>query len=175
MLSGRDLLAAAQTGTGKTAGFVLPLLQRLVFENANHHGASRSPAKHPVRALILVPTRELAAQVHESVRNYGAHVKISATVIYGGVGMNPQIDALRKGVDIVVVIFYAYAAWLGWQVTVIMQTQMMVVIEWPMSIVFGAGAFGLALMAVRSAQVAWKHWSEGGSPLTRVHDEGRHQ
>ena len=98
MLSGRDLLGAAQTGTGKTAGFTLPLLQRLTT-GAN---ASASPARHPVRALILVPTRELAAQVKESVRAYGRHSKLRATVIFGGVGFNPQAEELRRGVDIVV-------------------------------------------------------------------------
>ncbi len=98
MLSGRDLLGAAQTGTGKTAGFTLPLLQRLVA-GAN---TSASPARHPVRALILVPTRELAAQVKDSVRAYGRFLKLRATVIFGGVGFNPQADELRRGVDIVV-------------------------------------------------------------------------
>ena len=98
VLSGRDLLGAAQTGTGKTAGFTLPLLQRLTT-SAN---ASASPARHPVRALILVPTRELAAQVQESVRAYGRHLKVRSTVIFGGVGFNPQAMELRRGVDIVV-------------------------------------------------------------------------
>jgi ATP-dependent RNA helicase RhlE len=98
VLAGRDLLGAAQTGTGKTAGFTLPLLQRLA---AGAH-ASVSPARHPVRALILVPTRELAAQVKDSVRAYGRHMKLRATVIFGGVGFNPQADELKRGVDIVV-------------------------------------------------------------------------
>ena len=98
MLSGRDLLGAAQTGTGKTAGFTLPLLQRL----ATSANTSASPARHPVRALILVPTRELAAQVQESVRAYGRHLKVRSTVIFGGVGFNPQAMELRRGVDIVV-------------------------------------------------------------------------
>ena len=98
MLSGRDLLGAAQTGTGKTAGFTLPLLQRL----ATSANTSASPARHPVRALILVPTRELAAQVQESVRTYGRHLKVRSTVIFGGVGFNPQAMELRRGVDIVV-------------------------------------------------------------------------
>jgi ATP-dependent RNA helicase RhlE len=93
VLAGRDLLAAAQTGTGKTAGFTLPMLQRLGATGGNH------PA---VRALILVPTRELAAQVQESVRTYGAHQHLRSTVIFGGVGINPQIDALKRGVEIVV-------------------------------------------------------------------------
>jgi ATP-dependent RNA helicase RhlE len=98
VLAGRDLLGAAQTGTGKTAGFTLPLLQRL----ASAANASHSPARHPVRALILTPTRELAAQVHESVRTYGKHLALRSTVIFGGVGIQPQIDALRRGVDILV-------------------------------------------------------------------------
>jgi len=98
VLSGRDLLGAAQTGTGKTAGFTLPLLQRL----ATGAHTSTSPARHPVRALILVPTRELAAQVQESVRAYGRHLKVRSTVIFGGVGFNPQAMELRRGVDIVV-------------------------------------------------------------------------
>ena len=98
MLSGSDLLGAAQTGTGKTAGFTLPLLQRLSAQ-AN---ASHSPARHPVRALIVVPTRELAAQVQESVRTYGKHLKLRSTAIFGGVGINPQISELRRGTDIVV-------------------------------------------------------------------------
>jgi ATP-dependent RNA helicase RhlE len=98
VLSGRDLLGAAQTGTGKTAGFTLPLLQRL----AAVANASASPARHPIRALILVPTRELAAQVQESVRSYGKHLKLRSTVIFGGVGFNPQVEELKRGVDIVV-------------------------------------------------------------------------
>jgi ATP-dependent RNA helicase RhlE len=98
ILAGRDVLAGAQTGTGKTAGFTLPLLQRL----AVHANASPSPAKHPVRALIVTPTRELAAQVEESVRTYGKHLSLRSTLVYGGVGIQPQIDALRRGVDILV-------------------------------------------------------------------------
>ena len=93
ILEGRDILASAQTGTGKTAGFTLPLLQRLQ--------ASR-PNKRRVRALILVPTRELAAQVSESVRNYGCNLPINSMQIYGGVSIRPQISRLRQGVDIVV-------------------------------------------------------------------------
>jgi ATP-dependent RNA helicase RhlE len=98
VLSGHDLLGAAQTGTGKTAGFTLPLLQRL----SAGARASASPARHPVRALILVPTRELAAQVQESVRAYGRFLKLRSAVIFGGVGFTPQADELRRGVDIVV-------------------------------------------------------------------------
>ncbi len=98
MLSGRDLLGAAQTGTGKTAGFALPLLQRL----SGGANASHSPARHPVRALIITPTRELAAQVEESVRTYGKYTTLKSALVYGGVGMQPQVDALRRGVDILV-------------------------------------------------------------------------
>ena len=98
VLSGGDLLAGAQTGTGKTAGFVLPILQRL----ATHPAAMNGKSRKPVRVLILTPTRELAAQVGESVREYGKHSKASAAIIYGGVSINPQISALKRGVDIVV-------------------------------------------------------------------------
>ncbi len=91
VLSGRDVLAGAQTGTGKTAGFVLPILQRL---GARGTGAPR--------ALILTPTRELAAQVAESVRHYGKHTPLRSAVIFGGVSERPQIDAMRNGCDILV-------------------------------------------------------------------------
>ena len=97
VLNGGDLLAGAQTGTGKTAGFVLPLLQRLAASTI-----SKPSALKIVRALILTPTRELAAQVEESVRVYGKYTKLTSTVIFGGVGINPQISQLRRGVDIVV-------------------------------------------------------------------------
>jgi ATP-dependent RNA helicase RhlE len=96
VLSGRDLLAAAQTGTGKTAGFTLPLLHHLQNNPA-------TPAKRrPIRALVLTPTRELAAQVAESVQTYGKYLRFHTAVIFGGVNINPQIDKLRRGVDIVV-------------------------------------------------------------------------
>ena len=98
MLSGRDLLGAAQTGTGKTAGFTLPLLQRL----APSATKSFSPALHPVRCLILTPTRELAIQVHESVKTYGKHIPLRSFVVYGGVNINPQIEELKRGVEILV-------------------------------------------------------------------------
>jgi ATP-dependent RNA helicase RhlE len=94
VLEGRDVMAGAQTGTGKTAGFTLPLLQRL--------SENMPPARGRVRALILTPTRELAAQVGESVKNYGKHLPLKSAVIYGGVSINPQIAQLRRGVDIVV-------------------------------------------------------------------------
>jgi ATP-dependent RNA helicase RhlE len=94
VLAGRDLLAGAQTGTGKTAAFVLPMLQRL--------HASRPAGPRVIRALILTPTRELALQVEESVRTYGAQNPIRSTTIYGGVGFDPQVRALRAGPEIVV-------------------------------------------------------------------------
>jgi len=93
VLAGRDVLAGAQTGTGKTAAFALPMLQLLSRRGAN----GREP-----RALILTPTRELAAQVEESMRTYGKGLRLRSTVIYGGVGLHPQIQHLRRGVDILV-------------------------------------------------------------------------
>ena len=98
ILQGRDLMGGAQTGTGKTAGFTLPLLQRL----STHANTSTSPARHPVRALILVPTRELAAQVEESVRLYGKYLALKSSVVYGGVNIIPQIKELSHGVDVLV-------------------------------------------------------------------------
>src|SRR6478609_3244863 len=98
VLAGRDLLAAAQTGTGKTAAFVLPILERLRAQ-AN---TSFSPARHPVRALILTPTRELAMQVSDSVRAYGRYVPLRAGVVYGGVPVDPQIKELLRGLEILV-------------------------------------------------------------------------
>ena len=96
VLTGGDLLAGAQTGTGKTAGFTLPILQRL------SNATTASHAARPVRALILTPTRELAAQVEESVRTYGKYAKLRSAVIFGGVGIHPQIALLKKGIDILV-------------------------------------------------------------------------
>jgi ATP-dependent RNA helicase RhlE len=98
VLAGRDLMAGAQTGTGKTAAFALPILQRL----APQASTSTSPARHPVRALVLAPTRELAVQVAESFRDYGKHVPLRSTVVYGGVDMNAQIAELRRGVEVLV-------------------------------------------------------------------------
>jgi ATP-dependent RNA helicase RhlE len=95
ILEGKDIMAGAQTGTGKTAGFALPLLQRLSER-------SRPRGKNSVRALILTPTRELAAQVEESVATYGKHLSLKSTVIYGGVKISPQIEKLSRGVDILV-------------------------------------------------------------------------
>ena len=98
ILAGRDILAGAQTGTGKTAGFTLPILQLL---NGQVLHGSGHPPKAP-RALVLVPTRELAAQVNDSVRAYGKHLRLRTQVIFGGVGINPQIEGLRRGTDILV-------------------------------------------------------------------------
>jgi ATP-dependent RNA helicase RhlE len=97
-LHGGDILGAAQTGTGKTAAFALPLIQRLLpFANT-----STSPAKHPIRALILTPTRELAIQVEESIQAYTRHVPLRSLVVYGGVNINTQIPILKTGVEILV-------------------------------------------------------------------------
>lgn len=94
ILAGSDVMAAAQTGTGKTAGFVLPILQLL--------GNSERAKAGNARALILTPTRELAAQVHESIRTYGINEKLGSAVVFGGVNINPQLRILRRGVDLLV-------------------------------------------------------------------------
>ena len=98
VLAGHDLLAGAQTGTGKTAAFTLPMLHKLTMSRSstNRFGV------FGIRALVLTPTRELAAQVEESVRHYGKYLQLQSAVIFGGVGMNPQISQLKKGVDILV-------------------------------------------------------------------------
>ena len=101
VLAGGDLLAGAQTGTGKTAGFVLPLLQRLSAKPAPFVAGARG-SRRPVRALIIAPTRELAAQVEASVRRYGKHLKFSSMAMFGGVGFGPQMGQLRRGVDVLV-------------------------------------------------------------------------
>src|SRR5690606_15242569 len=93
VLAGRDILAGAQTGAGKTAAFTLPILHKLMGE--------ADPPKAP-RALVLTPTRELAAQVNESIRGYGKYLRLRSAVVFGGVGVNPQIEALRRGVDVLV-------------------------------------------------------------------------
>ena len=95
LLEGKDLLGCAQTGTGKTAAFTLPLLQKM-------SGTNITPKARTPRALILTPTRELAAQIGDSISTYGRHVRVSHTVIFGGVGQNPQVKALQRGVDMVV-------------------------------------------------------------------------
>ena len=100
VLAGRDLMAAAQTGTGKTAAFTLPLLHRL---HSTQEPRSAHETRRHVRVLVLVPTRELAAQVAESVRTYGRNLpSVRTALIFGGVNINPQIDMLRRGVDIIV-------------------------------------------------------------------------
>ncbi|HCM47750.1 MAG TPA: ATP-dependent RNA helicase [Colwellia sp.] len=96
VLSGRDIMAAAQTGTGKTAGFTLPLLQRLSSSNSNKVSSNN------VRALILTPTRELAAQISVNIEEYGKYLNLHSTVVFGGVKINPQMMRLRQGVDILV-------------------------------------------------------------------------
>ena len=98
VLAGQDLLAGAQTGTGKTAAFTLPMLHKL---SVSEPGQNRFGGK-AIRALVLTPTRELAAQVEESVRDYGKYLQLDSTVIFGGVGMNPQINKVKRGVDILV-------------------------------------------------------------------------
>ena len=98
VLAGRDVMGGAQTGTGKTAGFTLPMLHRI----ARHANTSPSPARHPVRCLILTPTRELAMQVHESVVTYGKHLPLRSVCVYGGVDIKPQTAELREGREIVV-------------------------------------------------------------------------
>ncbi len=98
IMAGKDVMGGAQTGTGKTAGFTLPLLQRL----ARHASSSPSPARHPVRALILAPTRELAMQVHQSVVTYSKHLPLRSVCIYGGVDIRPQIAELREGREIII-------------------------------------------------------------------------
>jgi ATP-dependent RNA helicase RhlE len=98
VLQGKDLMGRAQTGTGKTAAFALPMLERL----RAHANTSFSPARHPVRALILAPTRELAVQVHDSFRTYGKHVPLRYAVVYGGVPIEPQTKDLLAGVEVLV-------------------------------------------------------------------------
>ncbi len=98
VLTGRDVMGAAQTGTGKTASFSLPIIQRLLPGAST----SASPARHPVRALILTPTRELADQVAANVRSYAVHTALRSAVVFGGVDMNAQSDELRRGVEILI-------------------------------------------------------------------------
>jgi ATP-dependent RNA helicase RhlE len=104
-LAGRDMLGCAQTGTGKTAAFALPILQKLHGQKPRKHTqgkAGRTPEKCAIRALVLSPTRELAAQIGDSFRNYGKHMDLRGTVVFGGVNQRPQVQALKRGVDIVV-------------------------------------------------------------------------
>ncbi|HOB92519.1 MAG TPA: DEAD/DEAH box helicase [Aquabacterium sp.] len=98
VLAGRDVMGAAQTGTGKTAAFSLPLLQKMM----KHETASVSPARHPVRALVLTPTRELADQVANNVKTYAKHTQLRSTVVFGGIDMKPQTAELKKGVEVLI-------------------------------------------------------------------------
>ncbi len=98
IIAGHDVMGGAQTGTGKTAGFTLPLLHRI----ARHASTSTSPARHQTRALILAPTRELAMQVFESVKTYAKYLPLRAACIYGGVDMKAQIQELRRGIEVVI-------------------------------------------------------------------------
>ncbi len=98
VLQGRDVMGAAQTGTGKTAAFALPLMQRML----KHENASTSPARHPVRALVLLPTRELADQVADNIKLYGKYTSLRSAVVFGGMDMKPQTLELKKGVEVLV-------------------------------------------------------------------------
>ncbi len=98
VLAGRDVMGAAQTGTGKTAAFSLPLLQKMMA----HENSSASPARHPVRALVLAPTRELADQVANNVKTYSKHTKLRAAVVFGGIDMKPQTAELKTGVEVLI-------------------------------------------------------------------------
>ena len=98
VLTGKDVMGAAQTGTGKTAAFSLPLLQRLL----KHENPSTSPARHPVRALVLLPTRELADQVAQQIKLYAKYTQLRSTVVFGGMDMKPQTAELKKGVEVLV-------------------------------------------------------------------------
>src|SRR6185312_8616112 len=98
VLAGQDVMGGAQTGTGKTAGFGLPILHKL----SEHANASPSPARHPVRALILAPTRELAIQVEAQIKEYGKHTKLRSTCVFGGVDIKQQLPIVRGGVEILV-------------------------------------------------------------------------
>ncbi|MEN5178915.1 DEAD/DEAH box helicase [Comamonas sp. 4034] len=98
VLTGKDVMGAAQTGTGKTAAFSLPLLQRLMA----HENSSASPARHPVRALVLLPTRELADQVAQQIAQFAKYTKLRSTVVFGGMDMKPQTIELKKGVEVLV-------------------------------------------------------------------------
>ena len=98
VMAGHDVMGAAQTGTGKTAAFTLPILHLLM----PHASASVSPARHPVRALMLAPTRELADQIFQNVHQYATHTPLRSAVVFGGVDMNPQTAQLRAGVELLI-------------------------------------------------------------------------
>jgi len=125
VLSGRDLLAQAQTGTGKTAAFALPLIHRI----RRHANTSASPARHPVRALVLAPTRELAIQVHESIVAYCKNLPLRSACVYGGVGMHEQEAALRRGVEILVATPGRLLDHAGSKTTLLGQVQFLVIDE----------------------------------------------
>jgi len=125
VLAGRDVMGAAQTGTGKTAGFALPIIHRLLPQASS----SMSPARHPVRALILAPTRELAEQVAENVKMYIAGTPLRCATVYGGVDMEPQTQALRAGVEIVVATPGRLLDHLGSKNTSLSQVQVVVLDE----------------------------------------------
>ena len=183
VLAGRDLMAAAQTGTGKTAGFALPLLQLLTMEGPK-------VAANSARALILCPTRELAEQVHASVAEYAQHLPLTTYAVYGGVSINPQMMKLRKGVDILVerlegqarrimtiiamsggIIFTAILVWIGtdfvWHVRQGGQTSPD--LEWPMWIIYLAVPLGSALMCFRVIQALYLYITTG---FVAHHDHG---
>ncbi len=98
VLAGRDVMGAAQTGTGKTAAFALPLLQKMLA----HENASMSPARHPVRALVLAPTRELADQVAQNIKGYAAQTQLRVACVFGGIDMKPQTEELKRGVEVLI-------------------------------------------------------------------------
>ncbi len=125
VLQGKDVMGAAQTGTGKTAGFALPILQKLM-PNANF---SASPARHPVRALILAPTRELADQIYANVREYARHTGLKSTVVFGGVDIAPQIAALRMGCEVLIATPGRLLDHLGQKTVSLGQTEILVLDE----------------------------------------------
>ena len=125
VLQGRDVMGAAQTGTGKTAGFALPILQRLM----RHANSSASPARHPVRALILAPTRELADQIFVNVRDYARHSGLRPAVVYGGVDIKPQIAALRQGAEILIATPGRLLDHVGQRTVSLAQTELLVLDE----------------------------------------------
>ena len=98
VLAGRDVMGAAQTGTGKTAAFSLPLLHKML----RHENSSASPARHPVRALVLAPTRELADQVAANIKAYAQHSNLRVAVVFGGIDMKPQTAQLKQGVEVLI-------------------------------------------------------------------------
>ncbi len=125
VMQGRDVMGAAQTGTGKTAGFALPILQRLLV----HANSSASPARHPVRALILAPTRELADQIFVNVRDYARHTPLRSAVVFGGVDIAPQIAALRQGCEVLIATPGRLLDHLGQRTVSLAQTEILVLDE----------------------------------------------